>query len=413
MLSDSIVAEVVDILEPEDFYSNSHKIIFEKIVELFNSGKNPDLVTLFDALKGREDEVGGVIYLSDLTNCIPVNVPQHCEIIKNLSIKRKIITSFVRIVENAYGDLPIDALLDEINEATLSISKNEKTGPQHISEVLNQSVIEIAVQKENKDPVFGIPTGLADLDGKTGGLHKSEYMIIAGRPGTGKTSLALQFAESAASEGEGVLIFSLEMTAKRLVKRVLSARSGVSGNKIRTGYISDSDMQSITRVASTLSSAPIFIDDTPGLGITEITARAKRLAMQHKIGLIIVDYVQLSKGMRAESRALEIGQISAGLLGLAKSLNVAMVGLSQLNRMVESRQNKRPMISDLKESGSLEQDADVILLLYRDELYNSESPDKGIAEIIIGKGRDIGNWTIKVGFNGERTQFFNLTRMDV
>jgi len=293
MLSDIAVSSAVDLLKPEDFYSNRHKIIFEKIVEIFNSGRNPDLVTVFDALKGKEDEVGGVVYLSNLTSCIPVNVSQHCEIIKNLSIKRKIITSFVGVVENAYGELPLDALLDEINEATLSISKEDKNGPQHISEVLNQSVSEIAIQKENKDPVFGIPTGLADLDGKTGGLHKGEYMIIAGRPGSAKTSLALKFAESAAFEGEGVLMFSLEMTAKRLVKRVLSAKSGVSGNKIRTGYISDADMQAITRVATGLSGAPIFIDDTPGLGITEITARAKRLAMQHKIGVVIVDYVQL------------------------------------------------------------------------------------------------------------------------
>jgi len=409
MLSSDIVPEVVEILIHEDFYRESHKIIFSGITKLFNEGKNPDLVTISQELSARLEEIGGAAYLAMLVDCIPINVPQHCEIIKELAIKRQIINGFTGLIGKAYNNHPLDMLLDEVSDTVLSFSQHEKTGPVHINSFIDAEVDGIEEQKNNRDPVFGIPTGLADLDAKTGGLHKGEYVIIAARPGMGKTTCALQFADSAAEHGEGVLIFSLEMTKERLLRRNLSARSRVHGNKIRTGFINDSEMVRIFHSAEGMKGLNIFIDDTPGLSITQMTARAKRLAMRHKIGLIIVDYIQLATGS-SENRALEIGQISAGLLAMAKSLNVAMVGLSQLNRNLENRPDKRPKISDLKESGALEQDADTILLLYRDEVYNEDTPEKGIAEIIIGKGRDIGNWTVKTTFQGEITKFGNLAK---
>ncbi len=412
LLSESATITAIESINASDFYRDSHRKIFSAIIELFGKGITPDIVSVCELIKndGNLDTSGGPAYVASLTDCIPVDIENHCNIIKETSLKRSVISSFGDIVNSAYNGGSVENLLNDINDATISLSRGDKTGPIHINEIVINAMDEIVKQARNKDPVHGISTGLADLDVKTGGLQKGEYLVLAGRPGTGKTSLALKFANEVAGQGEGVLFFSLEMKSIRLVKRILASGAGVSGSKMKTGYLSETELSDLGHYAGLLGSRNVFIDDTSGLTIAEITARAKRIAMQHDIGMIVVDYVQLSKG-HGDTRALEVGQISAGLLGLAKDLNVAMVALSQLNRNVESRTDKRPMISDLKESGALEQDADVILLLYRDELYNKndDNPHKGIAEIIIGKGRDIGNWTVKVGFNGERTEFFDLS----
>ncbi len=407
LLSGDIATDVVGKLSADDFYHTRHKEIFRAISRLVAEGKSPDLITVYEAWENPDAQ-----YLSGLTDMIPMNIELYCDIVRDKSIRRAMISMLSEIVRDCYeSTLETSDLVDSLNQTALKIpSQREASGPVHISSAVGIAIDEISRQYANKEPVTGISTGLADLDSKMSGLQKGEYIILAGRPGTGKTSLALKFADQAAADGEGVLFFSLEMKAVRLVKRILAAGARVPGTKMKTGHITESNMNDLVRYANLTASRNIYLDDTPGLTITELTARAKRIAMQSNIGLVIVDYVQLARGLSNDNRVLEVGQISSGLLALAKDLNVAVVALSQLNRNVEHRTNKRPTIADLKESGALEQDADVVLMLYRDELYNSDSPLKGIAEIIIAKGRDIGNWTVKVGFNGERTEFFDLAK---
>ncbi|MEN8237336.1 MAG: replicative DNA helicase [Pseudomonadota bacterium] len=407
------MATAIENLTAEDFYREPHKIIFSTMSGLYANSVEPDMVAVADALNnsGKIEQVGGVAYISSLADCIPTKIDHYCKIVKDASVKRRMITELSDIVGKAYNGHDVESLTGALSDAVLSIGSGGKGEPVHISEIVDEAMAEISAQAENKTPVTGISTGLADLDTRMGGLQKSNYVVIAGRPGMGKTSLALKFADQAARDGEGVLIFSMEMKDTRLGKRMLSCASKVSGNSLRTGYVKEAEWAPLTHSAEMLKKSNIYIDDTAALTIAEISARAKKVAIKQPLGLVIVDYIQLSTGSQGDgNRAAELSKISAGLLALAKDLDCSMIVLSQLNRQVENRTDKRPVISDLKESGAIEQDADVVLLLYRDEIYNDspDNPNKGVAEIIIGKGRDIGNWTVKVGFNGERTEFFDL-----
>jgi len=400
----------LDKLKGSDFYINRNGIIFTAISDLYQKGINVDIVSVADFLKnkGSLDLVGGAAYLAHLVDCIPVPIKHHCKIIHDASVKRFVLNMCVNIAEKAQNGTSVRDLLDDLYSSILLIKNTSKSDPVAIWDIIPGLVAEIENRARNKSGIVGLSTGLIDLDSKVQGLAKPSYVVVAGRPGMGKTSLALKIAENVSSD-EAVLVFSMEMSNERLAERLLCMGSRVDSRNIRTGYLVDNDWDKITRAADILSKKQLIIDHSSGLSIAEVSSRAKRTAMKYKLGMVVIDYIQLMPG-KTGNRASDISEISRGLLALAKDLNVCMVVLSQLNRECEKRTNKRPVISDLKESGSIEQDADIVLLLYRDEMYNTsdDNPNRGTAEIIIGKGRDIGTWTAKVGFCGKRTEFFNM-----
>jgi replicative DNA helicase len=413
LLGSKHIPDAIDKLVAGDFYKNSHKVIFGAISELYREGTQIDLVSVSDLLKNNNqlDEAGSISYLAHLTSMIPTNIKNHCRIITDAAIKREIIIKFSEVVDTAFNGSSTTELLDNINNIVLSLRSDGKKEPKHIREILPKVMEEIETRYKDKTPVTGISTGLKDLDRRMGGLNKSNYIIVAGRPGMGKTSLALKFAESASKNGEVVLVFSLEMAEKRLASRLVSMESKVEGDRMRTGFMDSSDFPKIEKAMGKMSDRDIIIDDSSALTIAEITARTKKTNLKNKVSLVIIDYIQLMRGSRgSENRAKELTDISRGLLALAKDIDAPVVVLSQLNRGVEARKDKRPVMSDLKESGAMEEDADVVLLLYRDEEYNKspDNPNKGTAEIIIGKGRDIGTWIVKVGFEGKRHEFYDL-----
>ncbi len=413
LLGSRAISTAVELLIPEVFYKTSHKIIFSIIAEMHKKSINVDTISVMEVLKnkGSLETIGGVSYLAALTSNIPSSLDNHCKIIIDASVKRDVIYGFSEVVEMAYNGSSVTDLLDMMHNTALGINGSEKERPISLAELVPKVFADIEEKSKSKKAVFGIRTGLTDLDRHMGGLQKSNYIVIAGRPGMGKTSLALKFVTGAAKEGEGALVFSMEMKNTRLVSRLISMESRVDGRKLSTGFVAEDDWPRITRSCGVLENMSVIIDHSSALSIAELTSKAKKVSMKMNLGVIVVDYIQLMRGSKgSENRTRELTEISAGLLALAKDLDVAVVVLSQLNRNAESRPDKRPMVSDLKESGSIEQDADVVLLLYRDEVYNDDTTNqnKGIAEIIVGKGRDIGMRTVRVGFNGELTEFHNL-----
>ena len=417
LLKPNSVFDILSEIKQSDFYKQSHALIFAAIVDLSAKSEPIDTLTVCNHLKniGRLEETGGAAYLASLASIVPVasHIKGYTGIVREAALKRRIIFGFSGGVESAYNGTGEIELLNDINDLVLSLRIDDKSDPVLLKDILPAVIDEIDERSKNRNTVHGISTGLEDLDNKTGGLQKSNYIVVAGRPGMGKTSLALKFAESASKANEGVLFFSLEMNNKRLVHRLLSMESKVDSRKFRNGYMGEDDWPKLTHAYGQIIDRPIIIDHSSGLTIAQLTSRAKKAAMRHDIGVIVVDYIQLMKGSRgSENRTRELTEISRGLLALAKDLDIALVVLSQLNRNVESRSEKRPVISDLKESGAMEEDADVVMLLYRDEIYNKnpDNPERGIAEIIIGKGRDIGNWTIKAAFRGETHEFMDLVQ---
>ena len=420
LIDNEALPKVLEIIEPNDFYRDNHKKIFLAFLELFENNIPLDIITVTELLqkKGELTNIGGATYLASLVDSVPTtaNITHYAKIIKEKSILRSLIAKATDIVNLGFeASEDVAEILDKAEEAIFSITQQRiQTSYYSIKEIIKQTFEAIEELSSKKDSVTGIPTGFIDFDRLTAGLQPSDLIIIAGRPVMGKTSFTLNIAQHAAIRaGVPVGFFSLEMSKEQLALRMLCAEARINSQKIRSGFLSERDWLRLTDAAATLSEAPIFIDDTPALSVLEIRAKARRLKSEHNVGLIIVDYLQLMKGKgKVDTREREISEISRSLKALAKELNIPVVAVSQLNRRVEERENKRPRLADLRESGAIEQDADLIVFIYRDEVYNEDTPDKGIAEIIIGKQRSGPTGVVKLAFLDKYTRFENLLTRD-
>lgn len=415
--SNDALPKAVEIIHVDDFYRGSHQKIFNAMVQLFEMNEPIDLLTLSERLRKNNEleTIGGVEYLGQMEESMPTSaaIVFHCKIIREKKILRDLINTATEIVTKSYEDSgEVSDLLDESEKSIFEIAgKRIKRSFISINTIIKESFESIEKLFERKTLITGVPTGFTKFNEMTAGLQPSDLIIIAGRPSMGKTTFAIDIARHAGvNENLPVAIFSLEMSKEQLGIRMLCAEGRVSSNKIRTGYLAKSDWPNLTNAASRLSEAPIFIDDSPGLTALDIRARARRLQAEqnNNLGLVIIDYLQLMRGRgRIESRQMEISEITRALKEMAKELNVPVVALSQLSRAVESRDRKKPQLSDLRESGSIEQDADLVVFIYRDEVYNPETQDLGIAEIIIGKQRNGPTGQFKATFLKEFPRFEN------
>ena len=413
---------VVETLSVEDFYSEANAKIFEAMTELSRRGQPVDQVTLREVLvhSGKLASIGGDEYLLSLSNTIPSvsNIQAHARIIREKSVIRALILACHEVVSRGYGDYgPIDEYLDQSESSIFAVGRERARNPyEHVKDVVMRTFQEIHETANRGESITGLPTGYKQLDKMTAGMHPGDLIIVAGRPGMGKTSFALNVAHHACEKSRSpVAVFSLEMPKGQLVRRLLGSEARVDGNRIRTGQLQKDDWPKLADAAGTLSDMPIWIDDTPAITMLELRAKARRLKSEVGLSLIVVDYMQLMRsGSRNDSREQEISEISRSLKALAKELEMPVIALSQLNRGVESRgvKDKRPQLSDLRESGAIEQDADTIWFIYRDEVYNSDSDDRGIAEIIIGKQRAGPTGTCRVRFFNEYTRFDDLADSD-
>ncbi|MBA1148400.1 replicative DNA helicase [Ectothiorhodospiraceae bacterium WFHF3C12] len=410
--------EVADRVTEEDFYRRDHRVIFRAMQELAEAAEPMDVVTLSNWLKSMDqlDAAGGLPYLGALAKDTPsaANIKAYADIVREKSVLRQLIRAGTRVAEAAYYPEGRDSseLLDHAERVIFEIADQtgrNQQGFQSVREILPEVVDRIDTLYHQTGDITGLGTGFSDFDSMTSGLQDGDLIIVAGRPSMGKTTFAMNIAEHAALKGDKpVAVFSMEMPGDSLAMRMLSSLGRIELQKIRSGKLADEDWPRLTGTMNLLSQAKLFIDDTPGLSPTEMRARARRLKREHGLGLIVIDYLQLMQlpGYK-ENRATEISEISRGLKGMAKEIGVPVIALSQLNRSLEQRPNKRPVMSDLRESGAIEQDADVITFIYRDEVYNDDSPDKGIAEIIIGKQRNGPIGTCRLTFLGQYTRFEN------
>ena len=418
LLDNSALNRILDMVTPQDFYKREHQLIFTTMLDLYEKNHPIDLVTLSDALTHREEleAVGGVNYLMELAEVVPssAHVQHYARIVKEKAVLRHLIRASNDILTLCYeGSQEVEDLLDEAERLIFSVSEM-KTQRDFVDSkiLLKEAIKSLEELSRKKKSVTGIPTGFQELDRLTAGFQPSDLIIIAARPSMGKTALALNIAQHVAiKEGKSVAIFSLEMSREQLALRMLSSLAKVPSHKLRTGILSANDWKKVIRAANKLSDAPIFVDDTPALSVLEIRAKARRLMSEKGLNLIVIDYLQLMRGRsKTESRQQEISEISRSLKGLAKELNVPVLALSQLSRAVESRQDKKPQLSDLRESGAIEQDGDLILFIYRPEVYKPEKPEyRGIAEIIVGKQRNGPTGTFKLTFLKEHTTFEEYT----
>jgi len=422
VLENQALDTVAERIVAEDFYRHDHRLIYQAILTLAQQDSPFDVITLSDYLEKHDEliKVGGLAYLGELAKDTPsaANIGAYANIVRERAVERRLISVATEISESVYQPEGRDStqLLDIAEQKIFDIGESHQKsgqGPKHINEILTQAVERIDELFQSDDPITGLSSGYHDLDTMTSGLQKGDLVIVAGRPSMGKTSLCMNIAETAAvSEKKSVLVFSLEMSAESLAMRMISSLGRIDQNRLRSGKLSDEDWPRITSAIGMLSEAQLFVDDGAGLTPMEIRTRARRVAKaQGGLGLIVVDYIQLMQGSgHHDNRVSEISQISRSLKSLAKELNVPVMVLSQLNRSLESRPNKRPIMSDLRESGAIEQDADLILFIYRDEVYNEDSPDKGVAEIIIGKQRNGPIGKIRLAFLGQFTRFENLSQ---
>ena len=424
LLEASALDKIADLMTDDDFYRHEHRLIYRQIVRLSELAKPVDVITVAEALEiaGELDKVGGLPYLGNLAQSVPsaANIRRYGEIVRERSIMRKLVEVGTDIASSAYNPSGRDAaqLLDEAEGKVLKIAEAGSRGKQGfiaMPPLLTQVVerIETLYGRDNQSDVTGTATGFTDLDRMTSGLQAGDLVIVAGRPSMGKTAFSINIAENVALDSKlPVAIFSMEMGASQLAMRMLGSVGKLNQHDLRTGRLQDDDWGRLTHALGKLNDAPIHIDESAALSSMEVRARSRRLHRQNGgLGLIVVDYIQLmssSASKASENRATEISEISRSLKSLAKELHVPVVALSQLNRSLEQRPNKRPVMSDLRESGAIEQDADLILFIYRDEVYNSDSPDKGKAEIIIGKQRNGPIGKVELAFRGEYTRFDNL-----
>ncbi len=420
MLDPEAWERVADRITEDDFYRRDHRLIFRALKSLADADQPRDVVTVAEWLdkNAQLEDVGGLAYLGRLAADTPTaaNIIAYADIVREHAIKRQLIDVGTGIAQSAYQPEGRDSrqLLEEAEQKVFQIAEQgnrQRKGFAPIKSLLTLAVERIQTLYEQDEPITGLPTGFDDFDTMTSGLQKGDLVIVAGRPSMGKTTFAMNIGENAAIRTrKPVAVFSMEMPGEQLALRMMSSLGRIDQHRVRTGKLEDEDWPRLTSAVVMLSEAPIFIDDTPALSPTELRARARRLKKEHGLGLIIIDYLQLMQVPGSnENRTAEISEISRSLKALAKELEVPVIALSQLNRSLEQRPNKRPVMSDLRESGAIEQDADLIVFIYRDEVYNSDSAEKGIAEIIIGKQRNGPIGTVRLTFLGKYTQFANYT----
>ncbi|WP_182200325.1 replicative DNA helicase [Paraliobacillus salinarum] len=406
-----------ELLVPSDFYRASHQRIFQVMMQLSDRGEPIDLVTVTTALSNAKllDDVGGVSFLSDLANAVPTaaNIGYYTKIVEEKALLRRLIRTATDIVTESFSkEDEVEEVLSEAEKNILEVSNRKNSGAfKNIKDVLIEVYDNIEQLHQNNAEVTGIPTGFRDLDKITSGFQRNDLIIVAARPSVGKTAFALNIAQNVAIKtDENVAIFSLEMGAEQLVNRMLCAEGNIDAQRLRTGHLESEDWGKLTMAMGSLSNAGIFIDDTPGIRVNEIRSKCRRLKQEHGLGMILIDYLQLIQGSAnsKENRQQEVSEISRSLKGLARELNVPLIALSQLSRGVESRQDKRPMMSDLRESGSIEQDADIVGFLYRDDYYDKESEKQNIIEIILAKQRNGPVGTVELAFVKEYNKFVDL-----
>jgi len=420
MLDNSSWEKVADLLVDHDFYRRDHQLIFRGIAALFEKSHPVDVITLAEwhDTRGELDQVGQLAYLGMLARNTPsaANIVAYASIVRERSILRQLIAIGTTISNDAFNPdgRSSEDMLDQAERQVFEIAEKgakRSGGFVQVKEVLGKVVDRIDTLFENDSPITGLSTGFTDFDMQTSGLQPADLIVVAGRPSMGKTTFAMNLAENAAIKSkQPVAVFSMEMPADALAMRMLSSLGQIDQHRLRTGRLNDDDWPRLTSAIALLNEAPLFIDDTPALSVTELRARARRLKREHGLSLIVIDYIQLMQGSgkTGENRTTEVSEISRSLKALAKELEVPVIALSQLNRSLEQRPNKRPIMSDLRESGAIEQDADLIIFIYRDEVYNEDSPEKGKAEIIIGKQRNGPIGTVALTFQGKYTRFENF-----
>lgn len=418
-LEPSALTLASEILIPEDFYRAAHQKIFHSMLRLADKGEPVDLVTVTKDLADSKvlEEIGGVSYLSDLANSVPTaaNIEYYAKIVSEKSILRRLIRTATNIAQEGYNrEDDVDGLLDEAEKSIMEVAQRKNTGAfQNIKDVLVKTYDNIEMLHNRKGEITGIPTGFTELDRMTAGFQRNDLIIVAARPSVGKTAFALNIAQNVATKtDENVAIFSLEMGADQLVMRMLCAEGNINAQNLRTGNLTSEDWEKLTMAMGSLSNAGIYIDDTPGIKVSEIRAKCRRLKQESGLGMVLIDYLQLiqGSGRNKENRQQEVSEISRSLKALARELEVPVIALSQLSRGVEQRQDKRPMMSDIRESGSIEQDADIVAFLYRDDYYDKETENKNIIEIIIAKQRNGPVGTVQLAFVKEYNKFVNLER---
>ncbi|WP_369802767.1 replicative DNA helicase [Sporosarcina sp. P16b] len=406
-----------EILLPEDFYRIAHKKIFETMLILNDRGQPVDLVTIAEELKVKNEleDVGGISYITELANAVPTaaNIVYYANIVDEKALLRRLIRVATDIVEDGYTrEDEVEALLGEAEKKMMEVSNRKNAGDfRHIKDVLVETYDNIELLHTRKGDVTGIPTGFRDLDKITAGFQRNDLIIVAARPSVGKTAFALNVAQNVATKTEeNVAIFSLEMGAEQLVMRMLCAEGNIDAQVLRTGNLEADDWRKLTMAMGSLSNAGIFIDDTPGLRVNEIRSKCRRLQQEHGLGMVMIDYMQLimGSGRGSDNRQQEVSEISRSLKGLARELKIPVIALSQLSRGVEQRQDKRPMMSDLRESGSIEQDADIVSFLYREDYYDKETEMQNMIEIIIAKQRNGPTGTVTLAFAKEYNKFLNI-----
>ncbi|MCA0326183.1 MAG: replicative DNA helicase [Proteobacteria bacterium] len=421
LLDNSAWDRLGDVLIDSDFYRHEHRLVFGVCAKLINDSKPADVITVFEELQrqGKADDVGGLAYLNSLAQYVPSasNIRRYAEIVRERSILRKLVSASDEIATSAFNTQgrAVNKILDEAEGKIFSIGEEGsrmKQGFQSMDSLVVQLLDRVQEMADNPNDVTGVPTGFIDLDRMTAGLQAGDLVVLAARPSMGKTAFAINIAEHAAlNEGLPVAVFSMEMGAAQLAVRIVGSIGRIDQGHLRTGKLTDEEWPRLTDAINRLRDVSLHIDETPGLTPSELRANARRLARQcGKLGLIVVDYLQLMSGSNSgdENRATELGEISRGLKALAKELQCPVIALSQLNRSVEQRTDKRPMMSDLRESGAIEQDADIIMFIYRDDYYNKESREPGVAEIIIGKQRNGPTGTVKLAFLKPLTRFESL-----
>ena len=410
------ISKALEKLNEEDFYRDGHKVIFRAIKEMYSEDMAVDLVTLLEYLKSTEklEKAGGVTYISEVTSSVitTANLDAYIKIVEDKSMLRKLIKSSTAIIEESYNKQDkVNEVIDFAQKKIFDITDTKNTSEyESLSTVLERGFLEIERLFNNRGAITGVGSGIRDLDAKTSGFQKGDMVLIAARPSMGKTTFALNIAEHAALvENKSVVIFSLEMSKEQLAYKLLCSEASVDMLKLRTGNLDDDDWERIARATGPLSKAKIFIDDTAGLSVMEMRSKCRKIKMEHGIDLILIDYLQLMSGSAgSESRQQEVSEISRSIKALAKEMQCPVIALSQLSRAPEQRADHRPMLSDLRESGSIEQDADVVMFLYRDEYYNKETEDKGIGECIIAKQRNGPVGTVKMAWIGSHSKFANL-----
>jgi replicative DNA helicase len=414
------VIRIASSLKPEDFYLPANGSIYQAILDLYNRREPTDMLTLTDELGRRNqlDQIGGLAYLSTLLDSVPtsVHVEYYGRIVERTATMRRLINAGASIVGVGYrDDLDVEEALDLAEKTIFDVSQRRATRDfVSISEVLERFFDQIDYLQQNRGSLVGVPTGFGELDQLTGGFQRSDLIVLAARPGFGKTSLALGVAYAAAVQhGRTVGIFSMEMSAEQLVQRLISAETGVDSHRLRLGQINDNEWDSVSRAFGRLGEAQIFIDDAAGLSVMDVRTKARRLQAERGLDLVVIDYLQLMHSRRGENRVQEVSEISRGLKGLARELNIPVLSLSQLSRAVESRASNehRPLLSDLRESGSIEQDADLVIFIHREDRYREDSEKKGIAEIIVAKHRNGPVGSINLRFFEKTARFADLERL--